>query len=138
MGYHASASQARDTIASCAAQLANLSQAGYSEEVAAAVAGLEQAVIDNTPIVSALAPVSAELGGPDLTLHVTGTNFKDGVVIVFNGFDEPTVVLSASEVTTGVKPSLFTVAEPLPVHVRNPLGYESNSMDFTFTEPAGQ
>lgn len=138
MGYHASASQARDTIASCAAQLANLAEAGYSAEVAAAVAGLEQAVTDNTPTVAALNPTSAEVGGPDVTLQVTGTNFKDGVVIVFNGFDEPTVFVSETEVTTGVKPSLFTVAEPLPVHVRNPLGYESNSMDFTFTNPVGR
>jgi hypothetical protein len=56
-------------------------------------------------------------------------------VIVFNGFDEPTTVVSPTEVTTGVNMAVWTGPSlPLPVGVRNGDGQVSDSLFFTFTE----
>jgi len=85
------------------------------------------------PTVSALEPDTAVLGSADIDLVVTGTGFNELTKIVFNGFDEPTKLLSPTEVSTGVKPSLFSVAEALPVGVRTG-SLVSDTLDFTFTD----
>jgi hypothetical protein len=87
------------------------------------------------PTVSSIDPDTAECGGADLELVVTGTGFNEATKITFNGLDEPTKFRSDTEVTTGVKPSLFTVAATCPVGVRTG-GMKSETMDFTFTDPA--
>lgn len=86
------------------------------------------------PTISALDPSGAETGSTDVTMVVTGTGFTATSVIIFNGFDEPTTLISDTQVSTIVKPSLFTEAIPLPVQVRD-VGGTSNSLDFTFTAP---
>jgi hypothetical protein len=54
-------------------------------------------------------------------------------VIRFGSQDEPTTLVSETEVTTGVKPSLFAPAV-VPVMVHNgPI--RTDPIDFTFTEP---
>jgi hypothetical protein len=88
------------------------------------------------PTVSGLEPDSAELGSADIQLVITGTGFNELSRIVFNGFDEPTALLSPTQVRTNVKPSLFTVAEALPVCVRTG-SLSSDTLDFTFTEAGG-
>jgi hypothetical protein len=86
------------------------------------------------PTISALTPNTAVSGAvDDITMVVTGTGFTAGSVIVFNGFDEPTTLISDTECSTGVRPSIFGVAV-CPVEVRD-AGGTSNSLDFTFTEP---
>jgi len=87
------------------------------------------------PTISALDPDTAALGDPDIDMVVTGTGFNELSKIVFNGHDEPTKLLSDTEVSTGIKPSLFTVAEALPVAVRTG-SMVSTPLDFTFTDPA--
>jgi hypothetical protein len=87
------------------------------------------------PTVTSLDPATAVSGDPDIVMKVVGTNFTADTVIVFGTLDEPTTLISDTEVSTGVKPSLFAPAA-VPVKVRNgPLG--SNSLDFTFTETGG-
>lgn len=93
----------------------------------------EPPVTDPAATLTSLSPSTAQVGSSDVTMSVNGSGFTAGSVIVFNGFDEETVFVSASEVTTVVKPSLFSEAIPLPVQVRN-TGGMSNSLDFTFTE----
>jgi hypothetical protein len=85
------------------------------------------------PGVASLAPNTAVHGtGPDLTMTVTGTDFKPYSVIVFNGGDEVTTYISPTQLSTGVKPSLVGAAIAVPVQVRN--GSQiSNSKPFTFT-----
>jgi hypothetical protein len=86
------------------------------------------------PVVTALAPDMAVLGQASFTLHVLGTGFDAGSVIVFNGYDEPTTVVSPTEVTTGVNMAVWTAPSlPLPVVVRNADGQVSESLPFTFT-----
>jgi len=85
------------------------------------------------PVVTALAPDTAQLGTPSFTIHVHGTGFTLASVIVWNGSDEVTTVVSATEVTTGVNMTTAAVATAVPVGVRN--GAEvSNTLPFTFTD----
>jgi len=87
-----------------------------------------------TPEIEELEPDEVEAGSAaDVTMHVHGTGFTDKSVITFNGLDEPTVFVSDTEVTTIVKPSLFTVPAVCPVTVKNG-GYESEEVEFEFLE----
>jgi hypothetical protein len=87
---------------------------------------------------TALEPDTAVLGSDDIVLTCVGSGFIPGAVtIVFNGFDEPTTVIDDAHCSTGVKPSIFTVAESLPVTIRGAAG-ETASLPFTFTEAAGR
>lgn len=90
------------------------------------------------PTVSALTPDTAVAGDSnDIQLVVTGTGFNEFSKIVFNGVDEPTTLLSDTQVRTIVKPSIFTVAADVPVAVRNGSQTSSN-LTFSFTETAAQ
>lgn len=84
--------------------------------------------------VTSLVPSTVELGDPSFTLHVHGTGFKSTDQIVFNGGVEPTVFVSATELTTGVDMSTAAVAVTVPVEVVSADGLISNSMSFTFTD----
>lgn len=86
------------------------------------------------PVVTALEPDTAVLGSPSFTLHVLGTGFVAGSVIVFAGQDEPTTVVDATVVTTGVNMAVWVGPDALPVFVRNPDGAASDPRTFTFTE----
>lgn len=91
---------------------------------------------DPAPVLTSLTPDNAESGAvDDITMVVNGSGFTSSSVIVFNGHDEPTTLVSASKVSTGVKPSLFVVPAICPVEVRN-TGGTSNSLMFEFTEAA--
>ena len=80
--------------------------------------------------VTGIDPVTAVVGGPDLTLHVYGTGFTVDTVILFNNGEELTGLVSETEVTTLVKPSLVGAAVPVPVSVVGAV----EAFDFTFTE----
>ena len=86
------------------------------------------------PTTTALEPATVAIGQPSFDLVVRGLDFKPGAVIMFNGHDEPTTVISDTEVRTGVNMAVWTApSEPLPVAVRNPDQQASNVLTFTFT-----
>jgi len=85
------------------------------------------------PTVTSLNPTTVVLGAPNFTLHVIGTGFHAGSVINFAGFDEPTTLVSPTEVTTGVDMSMWHGADAVPVFVRSLGGQQSNALTFTFT-----
>jgi hypothetical protein len=87
----------------------------------------------SAPALTALAPDSVVLGAPSFTLHVQGAGFTPDSVIVFAGHDEPTTLVSPTEVTTGVDMSLWLGADAVPVTVRNGDGAPSAPLTFTFT-----
>jgi hypothetical protein len=89
-----------------------------------------------TPIVTSLVPNSAVLGSPSFTLHVRGTGFKVGSIIVFAGVEEPTTHVSDTELTTGVDMSVWLGPDALPVLVKSPDGVLSAPMTFTFVGAA--
>ena len=88
------------------------------------------------PTLTTLDPATVVVGAPSFTLHVRGTGFLPGAVITFAGHDEPTTVVSASEVTTGVDMALWVGPDAVPVTVRNADGQVSAELSFTFTEAA--
>ena len=86
------------------------------------------------PVIEALDPDEADAGDvEDIVMHVHGTGFTSESVITFNGLDEPTTFVSETEVTTGVKPSLFVVPAICPVTVRNGT-LESEALEFEFLD----
>jgi len=90
------------------------------------------------PTVTSLEPNTTPIGVPSFDIHVKGTNFTEGSVIVFNGFDEPTTFVSETELTTGINMDVWTApSAPLPVGVRGEDDALSNTMDFTFTAAEG-
>jgi hypothetical protein len=94
---------------------------------------IEIEVVD-PPTLTSLSPNTAASGDPDFVLSCIGTNFVEGTVIYFGSTteqDEPTTLVSDTEVTTGVKPSLFAPAV-VPVTVRTGK-FLSDPVDFTFT-----
>ena len=85
-----------------------------------------------------LSPNTAVAGSEaDIVMSCIGTGFTKDTVIKFGNYDEPTTFVSATEVTTGVKPSLFVNPDTVPVLVHTG-GVSSSPLDFTFTETAGQ
>jgi hypothetical protein len=86
------------------------------------------------PTVTSLVPASVALGAPNFTLHVHGTGIGAGAVIMFAGKDEPTTVVSDTEVTTGVDMSVWVGPDPaVPVAVRSAEGAVSHPLSFAFT-----
>jgi len=79
---------------------------------------------------TSLEPAAAALGDPPFTLHVHGSGFIPDAVIVWNGGDETTTVVSDTELTTEVDMSTATTAMPIPVEVRTADGV-SNGLTFT-------
>jgi len=89
-------------------------------------------VPDVAPAISTLSPATAVAGdATDITMIVTGTGYMPNSIIQFGGLDEPTVMVSDTELSTIVKPSLF-VPDDVPVAVRNGNAI-SNELTFTFT-----
>jgi hypothetical protein len=82
------------------------------------------------PTATALVPASAKLGDPSFTLHVQGTGFQPGSVILWNGNPEPTTYVSATELTTLVNMATAQVAMPIPVAVEVVPGLVTNSLIF--------
>ena len=90
-------------------------------------------VPDVAPVISSLSPNAGVCGDPaDLTMIVTGTGYLTNSIIMFGGLDEPTVIVSDTELSTIVKQSLFLGPDAIPVCVRNGDAL-SNELTFTFT-----
>jgi hypothetical protein len=67
-------------------------------------------------------------------MHVYGSGFTATSVIMFNGGVEPTTRVSATELTTIVKPSLATVPVVVPVWVEDTTTHAvSERLSFEFT-----
>lgn len=110
-----------------------MSMPSFWAELAKALRGEAPPVEETTPVLTSFSPASAEKDSPDFTLSCIGTGFNETSVIVFAGVDEPTTLVSPTEVTTGVKPSLgWGTDVGIPVCIRNGEVY-SNTADFTFT-----
>jgi hypothetical protein len=85
------------------------------------------------PVITSLVPDTVALGQPSFTVRVLGTGFMAESVIVWNGGDEVTTYVSATEVTTGVNMDTASAAVSVSVAVRNGEAL-SNEWFFTFTE----
>ena len=88
------------------------------------------------PVLTGLVPDTVPLGAPSFTIRVLGTGFAPDAVILWNGSPEPTTVVSATEVPTGVNMATASLAVTVPVAVQNGDGPVSNELPFTFTGAA--
>jgi hypothetical protein len=88
------------------------------------------------PTLTNIDPDTAMIGGPDITMTVTGSNFTPASSITFNGGLETTVFVDRDELTTIVKPSTATTPGTYPVTVVDG-DRETVAAGFTFT-PAGE
>lgn len=105
----------------------------FPSPVVSAVRGATTSGDGPPPTVGSLNPATVALGAASFTLHVIGTNFRPGAVIIFAGQDEPTTLVSPTEVTTGVNMAMWHGADTVQVSVRSLVGQQSNSVPFTFT-----
>ena len=85
------------------------------------------------PEITSLNPGSATIGDPSFTLHVMGSGFLPGSIIVFAGVEEPTTHVSDSEITTGVNMDVWMGPDSLPVMVKSPDGVLSEAQMFVFS-----
>jgi hypothetical protein len=93
---------------------------------------------DVAATVTGLSPDTAVAGdAADIEMSVMGDGFTPDSRIVFNGLEEPTTFVSAAQLSTGVKPSLFKVPADCPVSVRTGSAM-SNEITFSFTDPAAR
>jgi hypothetical protein len=86
------------------------------------------------PLLDHVDPSDAEIGSPDVTLHVYGAQYTPECVILFNNGEEPTTFIDANHLTTIVKPSTVTFPGTVPVAVQNAAGGVSATVSFTFWE----
>jgi hypothetical protein len=110
------------------------SDSRFAEKAYLAISRILTAGAVKVPTVTMLTPNSAEVGDPSFLLHVHGTNFTSGSIIVFNGGEEPTTFVSATEVTTQVDMTTVLLPAVVPVAVISTDGVQSDSMNFTFTD----
>jgi hypothetical protein len=88
-----------------------------------------------TPTIATINPNTAvHLTGPDVTMVVTGTGFSQGITkITWDGIDEPTTVISATQCSTLVRPSTALSPKVAVVKVRNGELLSTGSQNFTLT-----
>jgi hypothetical protein len=107
------------------------------EAALAAANAWAQSATGNNPVITIIAPNTAAVGDPDVTLVVTGSGFNADSAIVFNNGAEPTTFEDATRLTTIVRPSTASGPADVPVVVRNgPV--TSNERTFSFTTPVGE
>jgi hypothetical protein len=90
---------------------------------------------EEEPKLTSLSPNTAELGSADITMVCNGSGFTPTSTIHFADYDEPTTFISATAVSTGVKPSLGWGPVSVDVYVKSG-PFQSETLQFTFTEPA--
>jgi len=84
--------------------------------------------------VTALEPATASIADDDFEGHIRGTGFTEETVIVWNGADEPTRFVDATDVWTTVVPSVVTAPTTLQVTVRNGDETVEPALDFVWTD----
>ena len=106
-------------------------QGAINDQILKSIGG---AIANAQPVLSNINPSTAVIGSADVTLHAIGSGFDANCAILFNGGRETTVLVSPTELTTIVKPSLVTTAGSYPVQVIKGQSLPSAAIkQFTFT-----
>ncbi len=82
--------------------------------------GPSVAVLNPVPVVSGVDPGSAIVGGPDLVLTVTGSNFLPSSVIQWNGVARATTFLGATQLRTEIVAADLAAAGSATISVVTP------------------
>ena len=89
--------------------------------------------LESAPVLTSLNPAELPVWAQDTEVFYNGSGFTETSVIIWNGGQEPTKFISASQLSTIVKPS--TVQAPLPFTLQTSVktgDKESGELDFTF------
>lgn len=100
--------------------------------VVSAVRGAAFTTDGPPPTITSLNPATAAVGAAPFTLHVIGTNFRQGCQILWDGAPVVTTFVSATELTTPLNLASATPGSS-SVAVRSLAGVESNAATFTVT-----
>lgn len=92
-----------------------------------------QAVNTVDPVITGLTPNSIEAGSADFSLAVTGSNFKPGAVVSFNGQNISTAYIAATSLTAAVPAAAVAAAGSYPVTVTNAGSVTAPAATFTVT-----
>lgn len=92
-----------------------------------------QAVNTVDPLIASLNPSVVEAGSADLALTVTGSNFKLGAVVSFNGQNLATTYNSATSLVSMVPAANIATTGSYPVVVTNPGATSSPATTLTVT-----
>lgn len=108
-------------VASCAAALAGCGGDGAHKRR------------NPAPIVTAIAPASATVGGAAFTLTVAGLDFVDGATVSWNGSGRTTTFVSGAQLTAAIPASDLVSVGTAQVTVTNPPPGGGTSSAITFT-----
>jgi hypothetical protein len=87
------------------------------------------------PVLTSLAPDTAQVGDPQFTMDLVGTGFTEISRVLWNGGIEDSVFVGATRLRMQVDPGTASGPYTIPVAVLN--GSQSSAeVDFTFTEGA--
>ena len=91
-----------------------------------------------TPVISALSPAQAFVGGSAFTLTVSGTGFVQNSVVQINGASQSTVFINAQTLTTTVGEALLGAGGELSIAVAQPNGVISAPVNLpvVYSEPS--
>ena len=89
------------------------------------------------PTLGTLTPPSASAGSPAFTLTLSGTNFTDTSVVLWNGTNRQTTFIDASTLRASISASDVALPGSANLTVANPLpgGGLSNGVTFTINNP---
>lgn len=92
--------------------------------------------LGSLPQINGLSPALATVGGPDLTLVITGENFVDGATVRWGSTNLPTTFGSSNQLTAIVSAAHLASAGTVQVTVRNPgSDLDSNAVTFVVRNP---
>jgi hypothetical protein len=86
--------------------------------------------VTGRPVIISLNPSSASVGAATFTLNVTGSGFKTGALVSFNGITLTTTFLNGGQLTASVPASMLKTAGSFPVVVTNLDGTASDPVPF--------
>lgn len=89
---------------------------------------------DATPqTATRLTPTTVVMGSAPFTLTITGSHFRAGATVLWNGAPHPTLSVSETQVTTAITPADLPAAANITVAVANTDGTTTAAIPFTIT-----
>jgi hypothetical protein len=90
------------------------------------------------PVIGGLSPGTVAAGSPAFTLTVTGSGFVSASVVLWNGSDRPTTVVSSTRLQAAISASDVALPGPASVTVFTPAPGGGASLARTFTVTSGR
>ena len=94
-------------------------------------------IIAPVPALTSLAPAAAVAGGPGFNLGVTGSNFTNGSIVLWNGSNRATVFVSSTQLTASILAGDLAAPSLAHVAVFNPGPGGGTSAAAVFSVNAG-